>query len=260
MPASKQSSLNKIIIGLLVVIIILLVIIFFKRPHSTPSNVINTKPLVNPNMVLGQPPVILETPYFYDNWLDPDWWWGGNGDTTYVNNYYYDNNKPKPPPTPTSAPTLAPAPTLASAPGLPLPDPTLAALAPLPAGVSDPTIGNQSSLPTAQLIFPSMDSIFPLPTLGPIPEEVPIPALQIPPQVESGVDMPFRHLPGQPGSRQQSQMFPDSQAARGDAMASQVLGMRGGNAGMEQAIRGGSAGMEHAMHQVPKEMKMVKQM
>lgn len=232
----NQSTLNKIIIGLLVLVIVLLVVLFFRKPRIqiAPTQSLQTTLQTTSLAPLGQQPVILESPYFYDSgyWLDPDWWWGGDSNT-YVNNYYYDNNnngKPKP----TTAPTMSPtgAPTLAPSPSLP--EPTMSLL-PIPSIISEPTNEIQNILPTGQLIAPSQDSIFPLPTLAALSGSVPIPSMQPPAELLSGIDMPNNRLPTLVNNVQQ-QIIPDSKAAKMDVMASQILGMRGGNTHLDPAV------------------------
>jgi hypothetical protein len=230
----NQNTLKNVIIGLLIVIIFLLVILYLHRSRPQPT-VAATKPTTYPTIVKSAPPVILDSPYLYDSgyWLDPDLWWGGNGgETTYVNNYYYNQNNHNNHNKPTTTHAMTPSTTSA----IPGPTITLAheptlGLAP-PTGLPEPTNGIQSILPTGQLIAPSQDSIFPLPTLASIPEQIPIPSIEAPPQIQPPVEMTHQRLPAlvNNGSGSHRQMIPDSQAAKVDVMASQMLGMRGGNA------------------------------
>ena len=76
-------------------------------------------------------------------------------------------------------------------------------------------------LPTGQLIAPSQDSVFPLPTLA-------SPGMMIPPDAMSG-NITQPQLSDLAIQNTVPTMMADSMAAAVDMQASQVIGMRGGN-------------------------------
>jgi hypothetical protein len=251
----NQNTLKNIIIGLLVVIIILLVIFYLYLSKAVPTPSTNTTS--NSGVARGIPPVILDSPYLYDSgyWVSPDaWWMSSDAGNTYVHNnyktnYYYDKatNTTKPIPTTTTASaitTAAPAITTAApvittaamvSPGMLPPQPNLTPSATLS--------GIQEILPTGQLIAPSQNSVFPLPTLASpgnmqlSPDTGNMPALS--PNTMQQLDQ-ISMPPSVPPSMQSSMppsmqpIMDDSMAAKVDIQASQLLGMRGGNNSIQE--------------------------
>jgi hypothetical protein len=231
----NQKTLKNVIIGLLVVIIILLVLLYLhnSKSTSTPSNtnavVGNMGTASNPTIVRSVPPVILDSPYLYDSgyWVSPDtWWMSPDAGNTYVRNnyktnynYYYDKHADghKPAPTRTTAST-------ATQGMLPQPNPTPSA-----------TMGIQNILPTGNLVAPSQDSVFPLPTLA-------TPGVIVPPDavaintIQTPVEMSHRQLPELIRNDIPQTLIADSMAAQVDTQASQLLGMRGGNNHLEPPV------------------------
>jgi hypothetical protein len=224
----NQSTINKIIIVLLVIVIIMLVILFTRNPKQIITVPTSTQSLNQINQLqqdelsLGQQPIIIESPYSYDNgyWLDPNWWWGGS---SYVNNNYYYNNTPNHPPVPThtsSNPTASnPAFTIST----------------MPTNMSMPTLA--LSVPTIGNISPSANSIFPLPTLAsPVMQgQIPIPSIEKISHPQLPVEMPYHKLPAMV-KQMQPMVIPDDKAAKVDIQASQIIGMRGGNTNLESAV------------------------
>ena len=228
----NQNTLKNIIISLLVIIIILLVLLYLYHSRATPipsstNTISKSSNSSNPTIVKSVPPVILDSPYVYDSGylVSPDeWWMGTDAGDTYVHNnyktnynYYYDkatnSNKPIPTTTTASATTSA---TLSQGMLPPQPNPT----------PSTTISGIQEILPTGQLISPSQDSIFPLPTLA-------APCSIIPPNVGQ---MPTLSLSAMQQQIPIPSMISNSMAAKVDILASQLLGMRGGNTNLEPSI------------------------
>jgi hypothetical protein len=217
-----------LIVTLLVIIIILLVAIFLHnyRPSSItiPSNT-----RANTNLAYSEQPVILDSPYYYDSgyWFNPDWWWRGYDYVT--NNYYYQNhnrNHNHNHRDGDSHHDIRPRPT-----NSPMPTTSLTTPSPIPTGnESNPII--QSLLPTGQLIAPSQNSVFPLPTLVSSLAPIPIPSIASPVQLQSSIEMQNQRLPALINPVN-PEVIPDNMAARIDQQASQVIGMRGGNSHLD---------------------------
>jgi len=221
----NQNTLKNIIIGLLVIIILLLLYLYYSKATPIPSA--NTTSNTNiPTVEKSSLPVILDSPYLYDSgyWVSPDaWWMSPDAGSTYVHNnyktnynYYYDKatNSTKPIPTTTTAmSTPAMSTSALSTPaftGMQPPQPNSTSSATLP-----------SIQATNQLISPSQDSIFPLPTLASlsqIPTPTTLSAMQQPEQIPI------------------SSIMADSMAAKVDIQASQLLEMRAGNNNLEPAM------------------------
>lgn len=229
----NQNTLKNVIIGLLAVIILLLVLLYIyqSKNASTPSSTtISATKASYPTIVGNMPPVILDSPYLYDSgyWVSPDsWWMGPDAGNYYVrnhyktNNYYYDkqsnSNKPVPTTTMIKPTTTTASPTAAiTIPGATLPTTTasMGMAIPTPSMIMD-------ILPTGQLIAPSQDSVFPLPTLA-------TPGMMIPPDAMNG-NITQPQLSDLSMQNTVPTMMADSMAAAVDMQASQVIGMRGGN-------------------------------
>ena len=232
----NQKILKNVIIGLLVVIIILLVLLYLhnSKSTSTPSNtnaVVGTMGNAsNPTIVRSVPPVILDSPYLYDSgyWVSPDtWWMSPDAGNTYVRNnyktnynYYYDKHTGERKPAPTSTNALA----------------TTEGMPPQPNPTPSATMGIQNILPTGNLVAPSQDSIFPLPTLA-------APGVIVPPDavamntIQTPVEMSHKQLPELIRNDIPQVLIADSMAAKVDTQASQLLGMRGGNNHSETPVQ-----------------------
>lgn len=217
----NQNTLKNVIIGLLTIIILLLVLLYIyhsKNLSTSPSTTISAS---------NMPPVILHSPYLYDSgyWISPDsWWMGSDTGNHYVrnhyktNNYYYDKNngnKPIPSTTTTTSPTAA----------LAIPDTSISTTtASMEMTTPQPTQTSSmimDILPTVQLIAPSQDSVFPLPTLA-------TPGMMIPPNAMNG-NITQPQLSDLAMLNTIPTMMADSMAAAVDMQASQLVGMRGGN-------------------------------
>ena len=231
----NQKTLKNIIIGLLIVIIILLVLLYLhnSRSASIPSNtnaVVGTMGNAsNPTIVRSVSPVILDSPYLYDSgyWVSPDaWWMSPDSGNTYVRNnyktnynYYYDKHTGEHKPIPTSTNALATTQEMS-----PQPNPTPSAI-----------MGIQNILPTGNLVAPSQDSIFPLPTLA-TPGVIMPPDAVVMNTIQTPVEMSHRQLPELIRNDIPQVLIADSMAAKVDTQASQLLGMRGGNNHLEPPV------------------------
>lgn len=227
----NQNTLKNVIIGLLAVIILLLVLLYIynsKNIPTPPSTTISATKASYPTIVRNMPPVILDSPYLYDSgyWVSPDsWWMGPDAGNYYVrnnyktNNYYYDkqtnSNKPITTTTTTASPTVA-----ITIPGTTIPTTTVSMGMPAPQPNSTPSM-IMDILPTGQLIAPSQDSVFPLPTLA-------TPGMMIPPDTMIG-NITQSQISNLAMLNTVPTMMADSMAAAVDMQASQLVGMRGGN-------------------------------
>jgi hypothetical protein len=164
----KQIIINIILIICLIIIAILLTVIAMQRTKNYDTPHIKQKQSIRSEI----------TPYYYDSgyWYNPYYWWYGNDYYRYRRhnnynhnhnyNYNYNYNYPKhiiPNPNTKPNPNIIPIPTINTS--------------------SIPTIGAVDSetsmievIQSPELIAPTTNSIFPLPTLVSqhLPEEIPI--------------------------------------------------------------------------------------
>ena len=219
----KSNTVNIILVICLIVIAVLLTILIMKRNIPTPKP--NTKP--EKQLLQPQTPYIVESPYYYDSgyWLDPRYWWYGddyyrrhhsNNNHNHNYNHNYNHNQNHNQPTHSIQPTH---------PTMPVVQPTL--------GQITPTVGNR--LPRPQLIAPSEDSVFPLPTLASpihnLPEQIHLESdlpVFAPPIPQPPVEMSNHRLPIVDSVSNVSTM-PDNRPALVDMQASQNIGMSGNN-------------------------------
>jgi len=257
----KSSTIHIILVICLIVIAVLLTIIIMHRTSppspspspSSPSSLPTYNNILSGNSTQQSPkgffesPISLKrlfpnSPYRYDSgyWLDPWYWWYGDdyyrrnrnvyrgstgsniNNTNNTNNTYNYNTKSNIEPNiePNREPNREPN-----------PESSLTGRQQLIFGHITPTITNR--LPHTQLIAPSLDSTFPLPTLSGsfMPEEMPLPSLMQVYSQPNSLDMLKNNSASSYNSSRMdnSASMQDNIASSVDIQASQDIGMQGNN-------------------------------